>query len=168
MEVDDVIVLHLRQYMNLLLNIPHGHPTSGAFNPLLLYILCSVLSPKINNTAWSDTAYTINYTLLTFLWLDEPQQTPHWKTVEIIIQFRWCVVYMMINQREYIIEYCIIIFHWVSVGNHQYAIYFSKNCPIQFDKWYLAHKMTKLFFWTVSHRSVGRGWPFRRKHFKNP
>ena len=45
MEIDDVIVLHLRQYVNLLLNISHSHPTSGAFNSLLLYILCSVLSP---------------------------------------------------------------------------------------------------------------------------
>ena len=47
MKIDDVIVLHLRQYVNLLLNISHCHPTSGAFNPLLLYILCSVLSPII-------------------------------------------------------------------------------------------------------------------------
>ena len=45
MKIDDVIVLHLRQYVNLLLNISHSDPTSRAFNPLLLYILCSVLSP---------------------------------------------------------------------------------------------------------------------------
>ena len=47
MKIDDVIVLHLRQYVNLLLNISHSHPTSGAFHPLLLYILCGVLSPVI-------------------------------------------------------------------------------------------------------------------------
>ena len=51
MKIDDVVVLHLRQYVNLLLNISHSDPTSRAFDPLLLYILCSVLSPKINNTA---------------------------------------------------------------------------------------------------------------------
>ena len=54
MEIDDVIVLHLRQYMNLLLNIPHGHPTSGAFNPLLLDILCSVLRPVITRCRPAD------------------------------------------------------------------------------------------------------------------
>ena len=56
MKIDDVIVLHLRQYVNLLLNIPHSHPTSGACNPLLLYILCSVLSPEISTrvTAGGD------------------------------------------------------------------------------------------------------------------
>ena len=45
MKIDDVVMLHLGQYVNLLLNISHSHPTSGAFHPLLLYILCSVLSP---------------------------------------------------------------------------------------------------------------------------
>ena len=56
MKIDDIIMLHLRQYVNLLLNISHCHPTSGAFNPLLLYILCSVLSPKITilSLAWAD------------------------------------------------------------------------------------------------------------------
>ena len=47
MKIDDVIVLHLRQYVNLLLNISHSHPTSGALNSLLLDILCSVLRPRI-------------------------------------------------------------------------------------------------------------------------
>ena len=56
MKIDDVIVLHLRQYVNLLLNISHSHPASRALNSLLLYILCSVLSPKITilSLAWAD------------------------------------------------------------------------------------------------------------------
>ena len=54
MKIDDVVMLHLGQYVNLLLNIPHGHPTSGAFNPLLLYILCSVLRPVITRCRPAD------------------------------------------------------------------------------------------------------------------
>ena len=56
MKIDDVIVLHLRQYVNLLLNISHSHPASRALNSLFLYILCSVLSPKITilSLAWAD------------------------------------------------------------------------------------------------------------------
>ena len=99
-----------------------------------------------------------HYTLLTFLWLGEPQQTPHWNK-QISLQFRWyddgyawCI--WMINQREYIIQYWIIIFHTVSLGAyHQYAIYFSKNCPTLFGKWYLpTFKITKL--WYAKHTNI--------------
>ena len=35
-KVDDVLVLHLSENVDLLLNVPHGHPPPGGLHPLLL------------------------------------------------------------------------------------------------------------------------------------
>ena len=45
MEVDYVIVLHLCQDVDLLLDVLHGHAPPGCLHPLLLDILCGILSP---------------------------------------------------------------------------------------------------------------------------
>ena len=45
MEVDYVIVLHLCQNVDLLLNVLHGHAPPRCLHPLLLDVLCCVLCP---------------------------------------------------------------------------------------------------------------------------
>jgi hypothetical protein len=43
MQVDDVLVLHLGEYVDLLLDVLHGHAAPAAVQPLLLDVLGRIL-----------------------------------------------------------------------------------------------------------------------------
>ena len=54
-EVDDVDVLHLGQYVNLLLDVDPGHASPGRLQPLLLDELGRILGPRgLLNDAMND------------------------------------------------------------------------------------------------------------------
>jgi hypothetical protein len=46
-QVDDVLVLHLCEYVYLLFYVLHGDTTPAAVQSLLFDVLCRVLSPEI-------------------------------------------------------------------------------------------------------------------------